>query len=608
MKTANKIKCFCVVVLMPLMAKGQGNPPLWIDDDYRSNRFQQELYLVGFSFGDNRKNEEIGEFVRKQADHARALLIQSVISTIKNRTDYAMTATKSTFSDKLESATTSFAEARLTGLEVETYFDEKQKRGYAIAYVKRDGLSAHYQGIIDDAVNKIEQRLAAANEAMKTGKLEVATNQYFSNYPLFPTIDEARIILSAIERDRPSNFSIANQLRQETDKGVAALKDQKGFSLDELSLFLAYSLFSNIDTLKQIVSLKDITYKNTGMNSLLSDRFAQSFEASLAKTGDYHIARESFSMPRQSYSISGTYWDEDGIIRITVILKDSNDASISSADAYIATSWLTRQKITYKPDNLGNIDLLKTIQLEALNPKYEEGIARIEKNPLKVKVQTSDGKALTNVPIKFILAAKKESVAFGTSNEHGIAEGVLSNLTPSNSLRLIHAVVNVPAWLGIEENSKYHQELKEQYKLPSVKFFVKIKGVAVYMEVSETTTSGQTAKVPLISGKVSQELLKRGNVIAGELSEADCMVVLEASARQGSEIYGMYFAFVDASLSIVSLATGEEIFKKVFSSVKEGGASLADAERRAFLTLAPKVITAITTQFDNPDFIRGLSE
>lgn len=45
---------------------------------------------------------------------------------------------------------------------------------------------------------------------------------------------------------------------------------------------------------------------------------------------------------------------------------------------------------------------------------------------------------------------------------------------------------------------------------------------------------------------------------------SDLYIVIKARSRQGSEMLGMYSAFVDITVSVLDMHSGEEIYKNVF--------------------------------------------
>ena len=103
--------------------------------------------------------------------------------------------------------------------------------------------------------------------------------------------------------------------------------------------------------------------------------------------------------------------------------------------------------------------------------------------------------------------------------------------------------------------------------LPSIKFLIDIIGPTLYIETSEMNI-GYPLSINIIEPKIKNYLIKNGCVFTKDISNADAKITIYAESREGSQVYGQYISFVDATISIINLSTGKEIYKNVFQDKK----------------------------------------
>jgi len=88
---------------------------------------------------------------------------------------------------------------------------------------------------------------------------------------------------------------------------------------------------------------------------------------------------------------------------------------------------------------------------------------------------------------------------------------------------------------------------------------------------------------------VKSELGARNFSFVDDRSRASLLISIAAQARKGTESFGLAFAFASATVSVLDLETGQEIFKSSINDVKEGSDSFEKAGYKSLETLARRI-------------------
>ena len=103
--------------------------------------------------------------------------------------------------------------------------------------------------------------------------------------------------------------------------------------------------------------------------------------------------------------------------------------------------------------------------------------------------------------------------------------------------------------------------------------------VIVYIQSQETNFD---KTVHLLEPKLKAELSKQGCSFTTTLEKADWLLTIDASTREGSEMEGIYIAFLDATITLVERKTNKEIYANNFTDLKGGSIDYERAGRRAY--------------------------
>jgi len=103
--------------------------------------------------------------------------------------------------------------------------------------------------------------------------------------------------------------------------------------------------------------------------------------------------------------------------------------------------------------------------------------------------------------------------------------------------------------------------------------------IIVYIESREDIFGRQ---VNILAPKLKALLSQHGCSYTNEQARADWMLSIMATTRRGQEVEGIYFSFLDATVSLIDQHTGKEIYGNNFTDLKGGGLDYESAGRKAY--------------------------
>ena len=116
------------------------------------------------------------------------------------------------------------------------------------------------------------------------------------------------------------------------------------------------------------------------------------------------------------------------------------------------------------------------------------------------------------------------------------------------------------------------------------------------MESSEYNL-GKLLSVKIIEPKIKKYLAEKGFSFTDDISSADAMISINAETREGSEMYGQFITFVDATFSVTNMNSGEEIYKNSLQNKKGIQLSFKKAGLKAYqdvtIEISEKIIPEI---------------
>ncbi len=352
---------FVLVILFLLLnsINLHAQQPRWIDPQWRNVSYPDGKYLVGFASEKGKSKTVEIELLKKLESYAKSQLGESVKVSINSLSELNTTETNGKVQEYFKKNCTSASNIEIAGLKTETYFDEKEKTAYAIAYVKKDEVYNLYKNKIDEKIKTIAQKISSSEKYLTANDNQNALKNYFECYPVFRVVEEAQGIYLALKNklsdDADLRIKEISDYKIKVDNEIKSLQKNTNITLEDACYFLAYGFNLQTGKLNESVRLTNFTYKDTKMGSEYSRKLSSVLEQKLISTGGYNITTEAI-MPGSTetgnkYMITGTYWDEGENIKIIAIMRNAESKAIASAEAYIPQTWFKSNTISFLPEN-----------------------------------------------------------------------------------------------------------------------------------------------------------------------------------------------------------------------------------------------------------------
>ena len=243
--------------------------------------------------------------------------------------------------------------------------------------------------------------------------------------------------------------------------------------------------------------------------------------------------------------------------------------------------------------------ILSKLKLKAINPKLDVKVGNTLKNELQISASfTDNGKTVivTNLPVQFsFIKGDGELVETRKTDSKGTVNGQIIAISPNQKIQMIRASLDLTNYFSEDNASEYLLNTLRNINVPSSKFIVNVIGPKVYLESNEYNL-GNLLNVKVLEPKIKSYLTQKGYSFTDDIAEADAMITINAESRQGSEMYGQYIAFVDASISVTDMETGEEIYKNALQNKKGIQLSFEKAGLKAYQEVSKDIEGQIVSE------------
>lgn len=570
--------------------------PAWIDYARRNAMYPSTEYLVGFESGENARDEDPGKLMNKYESLARDNVVESILVSIESNNAMHISNVNGKTEEEFLSKSVSFSKATINGLRTERYYDKKKKLVYAIAYVNIKKLAYYYKDVLSNNVGELEQKLQTGQSFVEMDDKENALRTFYEGMPLLSETDEAQMLLIALnKKEEVDRYSQRiHNLRIELNEAINQLQESKALSLGETAYFVAYGLFIQLKDLESVLVMDFFTYENTGLSSAFTRRWNDELSDALLKTGLNKVSNISTAMGNAA-EVGGNYWTEGTALRVHARVMRNGDV-LAVSEGSIPLSMLKQEGLDYLPPQLEKVRQLDNVSLIAINPKASFKIGKASKEALEVKVmETTNGSEipLPNVQVSFIEKQSGKLLCKGRSDISGIASGFLPAIHYKQAVLEVEALVDVAEYANLDTTTLYYKMYQQRNNMLPARFELEAKHQTFYIE-SEELLIGNPMEIKTIEPVIKQYLADKGYYFTTIQEEADQTLRIKASTTTGTAYQGIYFAYIDANLSIVDQSSGEEVFKTHIDQIKGGGANYDKAGKKAFLLAAEKLKQQLT--------------
>ncbi len=175
------------------------------------------------------------------------------------------------------------------------------------------------------------------------------------------------------------------------------------------------------------------------------------------------------------------------------------------------------------------------------------------------------------------------------TDRNGRAQCDVQKITSVERIQTVEATMDLRRLVGSDTLSPVIQTILSSFAPPKLTFTLNVSGVDVFVESNESMF-GQKLSENRIEPVLKTHLGENGFAFVNDKSLASLAINVSAQARKGSEIRGLAFAFVSATISVYDLETHREIFKSSLEDVKEGSSSFEKAAYKGFQAIAERTV------------------
>ncbi len=566
--------------------------PQWIDQQWRNMHRPHSEYIVAFVSGVNRTGESSNDLLDRYEEQARANLIQQIQVEVHATTETYIYSHNDQISETFQLQSVSLARANIAGLQTDRYYDHRRQEAYAIAWVHKFELIRFYRNSISNLMAEIENKLKSGQNYQRRNNNRQALKTYYETMPLFNQLEEARFILMALGRgsEVDAQAEKARKYSLQVSQAIDELQQSPRSNLDELAYFMAYGLFLQLGELDKPLHLTPFSYATTGLESDFSARYGEAMQRALIRAGNYKVSDLKEQDQREPHIVvDGTFWREEDQLKTHASVRQ-NGTAIAAAEAGMPLEWLARNGIKWQPAPLERINQLGNIKISSTQTEINTRADMQVVSPLEASVVSDAGnQPLPDVPVQFILAHTEQVLCESITNASGIARCYPDAFRASPPLQHVLAGIHLASFTGLDPESAFYARLERSHKPNPARIIVHVEPLRIFVKSHETDHYNRNMPVRYIEPALKAALEGSGFNFTDNIQSAELMISVDAKARHGSSVQGIHFAYVDASVSLTDLGSGQEVYQTGFNAVKGAGADFRRAVAKAYEEVSEEI-------------------
>ena len=584
MKTSN-IRGLILFFILIFSAGVIAQQPAWVEYTKRNSMYPQSEYLTGFVSARNTNDEDPGRLMDQYEEMAKSKVIQSIQVSIETNNSLTLSNVNGKSGEEFRSESVSFSSATITGLKAERYYDRKKKDVYAFAYVSKKELAFYNRKLITANLEKIKQKLEEGREYLALNDIQNALKSFYEGMPLLAETEQAQWLLMAVNLEQ----FVSNDLKEirnakiELNKEISRLQQSKELNMSETAYFISYGLFIQLAKLESPLDVESCTYENTGFSSDFSHKWNTEIKNALVKTGNYKI-QDHAKEGGHAVKVKGNYWLEGNQLQIHMQAIKNNKLD-AAAEGTIPVSWLKAENIKYVPVQIKKIQKLKNVKLQAIGAPDNVKIGKQSEKPMKVRV-LMEGDSITvpmeNIPLVFSTGDGK-TIIRGISSSNGVVSAYFPPVHLPKGKTEILAQIDLAAYADIDTNLAYYLTAVKNNPVTPTIFTIQLNPQTYYVNSNETI-DGNTVQIKTVEPEIKNRLAEQAYHFVSNKAKADYMISIKAANTTGSTYQDIYYSYVDATLSIIDIGNGNEIFKTSVEQVKGAGINSKKAGKKAMIT------------------------
>jgi len=240
-------------------------------------------------------------------------------------------------------------------------------------------------------------------------------------------------------------------------------------------------------------------------------------------------------------------------------------------------------------------NLFSNIELQTIDNNFEATIGKPLLNSLETLVLYNNlsKNPISNFPLKYSFLEGSGNILTNIrSNEEGIGKSSISKITSSDKIQIVKCELDISDYYKDLRTSEICANILQSIPSKSVTFIVNVSSMSIYFNSQEFLFEKKNSN-QIIEPLIKASFAGNGFVFVDDESKADYLINMKATSRKGSQFHKLYFSYVDLTLSIINMSTGEEIYKNLFNSIKGADLDYDRASFKAFKNTAEKLNSEI---------------
>ncbi len=557
----------------------QKDAPFWLDPYQRESKYPADQYIVGLNSELVGKKQSLSAIYKNLNQASRNQIIESIHVNVKSETVMNISIVNTESTQLLDQNSVSISKAELVGLKFENYYTKKKKTAFSFSYVKIQDIIEFNLDIIKVNTAAIDKNVAIANTSIANGNKEKAIDLLFESQVKLKEINQAAVMLMALDQDDQLDFNKIGQMKLDIAQGTNDFFNKGTLNVQELASFYAYGLQLQLGDAGISVCKGNVGYETSGVESKFSAEFNNRV---LNKLSDLELVKMGES--GCDFTLSGNFNNTNNTVVLVTNLVDATGKVRATVNNKFPYESINFGELTFMPENYDYINKLSLIKLISTENSYTIKKVNLFKNPIQLSVQLN-GNSMKDIPIHFKII-RKDEVEYQTvitSNKMGVAELVINTEQIKKSGELIlHADVDVAALLGAGEDSEFIKKILTEYPLQERLIKLNVLAPTIYVSSKEYSL-GKPLGISVLAPSLKNALIELDYKFVDKAEGADFLIIIESETRSGQgQGKSIHFSYLDATVSMVRSETGKEIYKSSLSSVKGSGANFDLASAKAY--------------------------
>ena len=567
-----------LVLISSFGAFSQKAPP-WVDYNYRTTRYPDSKYLIGFATEINIDKSRVLQANEKLNQMARNQIIESIHVSIQAESQMNISVENTATNEAFEQSSKSASKAQLVGLKFENFYDKKAQTAYSFSYVLIQDIITYYLDVLETNYAIINKDFTGVQSG--SGKNTALGLLYDARLKL-KEVDQATVILTAMKQSAGIDFDKITGMKKQVQDFYIEIFATSPVNAENIATFFYHNLSLQVEKgTKPTICLGNLQYKDSGAESDFSAALKKSVFAKMGSDEEFKTVSAKKSC---NYLLSGSFGDSDNEVIIELAITSAETGNVLGAvNRSFVSSALSLDGQRLLPPNFDRIRDIPTMKIDGSADEIVIKTSEYIDNPLEFAL-SSGGQAEPDLPVKYSFSRDgvSEFVTSVNSDKSGKAQYFINKeaIAKSGEFELT-AQLDIAKFLGLDPASSFYNSVLRDYP-PQVRQ-VKLKLIAPTVLVkSNEMNLGQEMGVKILAPAIKNALLDLDYKFVDNESEADFVLDIQASTREGQSNQYMFFSYLDATIAMHSTKTGKEIYKNGLSSVKGGGSDYKLASVKAY--------------------------